>query len=223
MRIHLTAKGFEVKRFWLIRGHPEASITQLYKTNAASRPNNAIPPNASKPTENHMPDPEQLIDEILDDLIQGVEAIESRSKAILDFLKNKGIATDDELKPFLDQAASSSEVEWRAGRLRLHHLFVSAIQAIQKSAEDSAKKLIESSEQEPKSKENDKSSESRADDRPKEEPEPKSQKREPDPSDHPDSQPNSQARTTSQTGELSDPRNTTGEPPSEPRPTQSVA
>jgi hypothetical protein len=85
-------------------------------------------------------EPDQIIDEILDDLIPTFEKLESRSLAILRFLKDKNIATEKELQPFLDQAANASEVEWRAARLRLRHLFVSAFDALQKAAEDSARK-----------------------------------------------------------------------------------
>jgi hypothetical protein len=92
-------------------------------------------------------DPEQIINEILDDLVPTFETLEARSLAVLRFLKDKGFATENELRPFLDEAANSSEVEWRAARLRLHHLFMLAFQAAQKSAEDAAKRARESEEE----------------------------------------------------------------------------
>jgi hypothetical protein len=87
-----------------------------------------------------MADIEKIIDEILDDFASTFQASETRSLAIERFLKNKKIASEDELKPFLEEAGNASEIEWRATRLRLHHLFMSAIDAVQEAAQESARK-----------------------------------------------------------------------------------
>jgi hypothetical protein len=74
---------------------------------------------------------EQLLDEIL----ASFEAIEAQNMAILQFLKDNGIATDEKLAPYLDQAAAASNVKWRAGRLRIRHLLVSAVKEAEEKAE----------------------------------------------------------------------------------------
>ena len=80
-------------------------------------------------------DVEAIVTEILDALIPTFEAAEARSGAVLQFLKDKGIATQDELAPYLQQAGDASNVRWRAARLRLEHLFSSAIKGAQKAVE----------------------------------------------------------------------------------------
>jgi transcription initiation factor IIE alpha subunit len=48
---------------------------------------------------------EKLVQEILDDLFSSLEALETRSAAVLEFLKDKGLATDEELALHFEQAA----------------------------------------------------------------------------------------------------------------------
>ena len=86
---------------------------------------------------------EGVVAEIMNELFSSFESIEARSAAILQFVKDKGIATDEELAPYLQQAADASNVRWRAARLRLEHLFSSAIKSIQETAKASSEKTSE--------------------------------------------------------------------------------
>jgi hypothetical protein len=89
---------------------------------------------------------EKIAQEILDELFPALEALETQSAAILQFLKERKIATDKDLAPFLEQAANASNVRWRAARLRMERLFAGAI----KSAEESEKKTREAADEKAK-------------------------------------------------------------------------
>jgi hypothetical protein len=52
------------------------------------------------------------------------------------FLKEKGIATDDDLKPYFEQATGASSVRWRAVRVRMERLLTAAA----KSDDDKTRK-----------------------------------------------------------------------------------
>ena len=86
----------------------------------------------------------KVAEEFLDELFSSLEALDTQSAAILQFLKVQGEVTDEELAPFLEQASKASNVRWRATRLRLMSLFSSAV----KSSEESAQKSAKPSEQE---------------------------------------------------------------------------
>jgi hypothetical protein len=83
-------------------------------------------------------------EEILEELLPPLEALETQSGAVLQFLKEKGIATDEQLAPFLEQARNASNVRWRAARLRINHLLAPAFETAEKSRE------IKSAESAPK-------------------------------------------------------------------------
>src|ERR1700692_3846287 len=74
----------------------------------------------------------KITEEILNDLIPSLEALEMKSAAVLEFLKKEGIATDEKLAPYLEQAASASNVRWRAVRVRMERL----LSSVEKESED---------------------------------------------------------------------------------------
>jgi len=87
---------------------------------------------------------------ILDELFSSLEALETQSGAVLQFLNDKGIADDDELARYLEQAGMASSVKRRAARMRINYL-VSAINNPPKKAVEiePAKADEKSEEQEP--------------------------------------------------------------------------
>ena len=78
---------------------------------------------------------EKIVQKILDELFSSLEALETRSAAVLQFLKDTGIAKAEELAPYLEQAGNASSVRWLAARVRIEHLLAGAM----KSAEDTTK------------------------------------------------------------------------------------
>jgi hypothetical protein len=60
--------------------------------------------------------------EILDELFSLLESLETQSLALTQFLKDEGIATDEKLASYLDQAGNASSVKWRAARARMQYL-----------------------------------------------------------------------------------------------------
>ena len=63
--------------------------------------------------------------EIFDHLFSLLETQETQRAAILQLIKDKGIASDSELAPYLDQAGNASGVRWRAARVRINYLLSS--------------------------------------------------------------------------------------------------
>ena len=63
-----------------------------------------------------------ITDEILDEVSSVLQRVEAQSTAILELIKEKGIASEDELTPYLQRANEASSVRWRATRVRLEHL-----------------------------------------------------------------------------------------------------
>lgn len=74
------------------------------------------------------------VDQILDELIPFLETLETQSSAILLFLKAKGMATDEELAPYFEQAGNMSSVRWRASRVRMKSVLSSAIKTAEQTA-----------------------------------------------------------------------------------------
>lgn len=70
---------------------------------------------------------EEILKQIFDELLSALEALETQSAAALQFLKAKGIATDEELAPFLAEAGNVSNVRWLAVRVRTAALISSAL------------------------------------------------------------------------------------------------
>lgn len=78
-----------------------------------------------------------IVKELLDELIPHLEIMESQSAAVLRFLQEKGIATEKDLAPFLEEAGKASNVRWRASRLRIERLLSSLIEDLEKTAKQS--------------------------------------------------------------------------------------
>jgi len=63
---------------------------------------------------------------VFDELLPALEALDTKCEAILQFLKDKGIASEDDLAPYLEQAGNGSSVRWRVTRVRINHLLSDA-------------------------------------------------------------------------------------------------
>src|ERR1700688_2318057 len=95
---------------------------------------------------------EQIIQDILTEVFSSLEPLDAQTSAILQFLKAKGLATDDELAPFLEQAGNASNVRWLAARVRIASLLSSALKPTEKPAEKPREK--EEAKQEAKQEKN---------------------------------------------------------------------
>jgi hypothetical protein len=89
----------------------------------------------------------KVIKEALNELLSSLEALETQSTAILQFLKEKRRVTDKQLAPYLEQAGKASDVKWRAARIRIEHLFAAEERAAEKQrsakAQASRETLVE--------------------------------------------------------------------------------
>lgn len=74
---------------------------------------------------------EEILQQIFAELFTSLEPLETQIAALLQFLKSKGIATDEELAPFLEQAGNVSNIRWRAA-VRTAALISSALQPAEK-------------------------------------------------------------------------------------------
>src|SRR5712671_2535246 len=77
---------------------------------------------------------EKIIQDILTDVFSSLEPLDAQCDAILQFLKAKGLATDKELAPFLEQARNASNVRWLAARVRIASLLSSALKTTKENA-----------------------------------------------------------------------------------------
>ena len=98
---------------------------------------------------------EQAVQEIVDEVLSSLEPLDTQSAALLQFLKAKGIASDEELAPYLEQAGRASNVRWLAARVRIKSLISSAMKtadakADQTTREETKSKKAESAGEKPK-------------------------------------------------------------------------
>jgi hypothetical protein len=87
---------------------------------------------------------EKIVQELLHELFSSLETLETRSTAILQFLKDKGIANEKELGPYFETAGNASGVRWLAARVRMEHLLAGAM----KSAEQAEPQKVTQNSQE---------------------------------------------------------------------------
>jgi len=78
---------------------------------------------------------EKIVQQILDELLSSFEPLDTKNAALLLFLKAKGIATDEELAPFLEQAGNASSVRWLAAKVRIGSLISSAMKSAEQIGE----------------------------------------------------------------------------------------
>ncbi len=92
---------------------------------------------------------EEIVHQILDELLSALEPLDTHSAALLQFLKAKGIATDEDLAPFLEQAGNASNVRWLAARVRINSLISSAMKITETKPTET--KLAETTPAQPQS------------------------------------------------------------------------
>ena len=78
------------------------------------------------------------VQQLLDEMLSSLEDLETKAGATLQYLKDKGHATDKDLIPYLEQAGNASNVRWRAARLRMMSLLTSALKSIEPPTEAKA-------------------------------------------------------------------------------------
>lgn len=72
--------------------------------------------------------------ELLNELGLSLEKLETQQGALMQFLKDKGIASDEQLAPYLKQAGDAADVRWRAARVRLERLISKAAEKEEQAA-----------------------------------------------------------------------------------------
>jgi len=77
---------------------------------------------------------------ILDELFSSLEILETQTAAVLQFLKEKAGASDEQLAPYLEQAGKASSVKRRAARVRIDYLISGITHPPQKAVEQDAAK-----------------------------------------------------------------------------------
>lgn len=85
----------------------------------------------------------------LKELYPHLEWQETQITALLEFLKAKGIITDQEFAPFVEEAGKRSSVKWLAARLRIEHALSESAEEEEKPAEISTKPPAQEPEEQP--------------------------------------------------------------------------
>jgi len=80
-------------------------------------------------------------EQVLNDLFRYIEVLETQNGAILQFLKDRGIVTDEQFAPYVEKAATASDVKWRAARVRMEHLFANVPEPKARVSENPTKEL----------------------------------------------------------------------------------
>jgi len=61
--------------------------------------------------------------EAMEELLDYLEQVETQSGAVLELLRDAGIATDEKLAPYLERSSNATDVKSRAIRARFDFLF----------------------------------------------------------------------------------------------------
>jgi vacuolar-type H+-ATPase subunit H len=69
---------------------------------------------------------EDIAQEILHELFSSLEVLETQITGVMQFLKDRGTANEEDLAPFLERAGNASNIRWRAARARIDYLLASA-------------------------------------------------------------------------------------------------
>lgn len=93
---------------------------------------------------------------ILDELFSSLETLETQTAAVLQFLKEKGGASEEQLAPYLEQAGRASSIKRGAARVRIDYLLSGITnppkKAVEQDAEKGEKKSPEPTAEKPKEK-----------------------------------------------------------------------
>jgi hypothetical protein len=90
---------------------------------------------------------EDIAQEILHELFSSLEALETQITGVVQFLKDKGSANEENLAPYLEQAGNASNVRWRAARVRIDYLLSSAMKNAELAGKKEPLKTIESNQE----------------------------------------------------------------------------
>ena len=85
---------------------------------------------------------ENIVEEILQTLLSSLEALDTQTTALMQYVKAKGIATEEELAPFLEQSGNASNVRWRAAKVRMSSLLAAAAKSAKAEAALEAQKAV---------------------------------------------------------------------------------
>ena len=78
----------------------------------------------------------ELAEELVNALGSSLEDLEAKQSAIIQFLKDQGIVTEEQFAAYLQQAGKAASVRWRAARVRLEHLIEGEKAREEKAAEE---------------------------------------------------------------------------------------
>jgi hypothetical protein len=76
---------------------------------------------------------ESIFNEVLDELFSSLESLETQTRALTQYLKDRKIVPADAFAPYLHQAGEASSVRWRAERVRMNSLLTSAFKKVDES------------------------------------------------------------------------------------------
>lgn len=91
------------------------------------------------------------IREAFEELFPYLEALETRTAALLQFVKDKKLMTDEKFAPYLEQAGNASNIKWLAARKRIEYLLSSLEKDFVKDEESKSQKSDEAEEEKQRS------------------------------------------------------------------------